>query len=130
MVVDQILADSDPEGCELIWKNAGTALPLQINFALAGSARLEREIRGALARREREKQLAWAAAAAAMDDEVKNAITGFLLESQLALGEVNLPPRVESRLRRLAEIADQLRERVQPTVARDTTSVPLIAPPK
>ena len=46
VVVDQILADSDPEGCDLIWKNAGMAIPLQINFALAGSARLEREMRG------------------------------------------------------------------------------------
>jgi hypothetical protein len=130
VVVDQILADSDPEGCDLIWKNAGMAIPLQINFALAGSARLEREMRGALVRREREQHLAAAAATAALDDELKNAITGFLLESQLALEEENIPPHVESRLRTLAGMADQLRERLVPTVARGTTSVSLIPPPK
>ena len=54
VVLDQTLAETDAEGADLIWKNAGVAIPLQINFALAGSARLEREIRAALARRERE----------------------------------------------------------------------------
>ena len=130
VVVDQIFADSDPQGCELIWKSVGMAIPLQVNFGLAGSARLEREMRGALTRREREQQMAVAAAAAALDDDLKNAITGFLLESQLALAEKNIPPRVESRLRTLAGMADQLRERLLPTVARGTTSVSLIPPPK
>jgi hypothetical protein len=130
VVLDQILADSDPQGCELIWKSAGMAIPLQVNFALAGSARLEREMRGALGRREREQQLAITAAAAALDDELKNAITGFLLESQLALAEENIPPRVESRLRTLAGMADQLRERLLPMVARGTTCVSLLGTQK
>jgi hypothetical protein len=130
VVVDQILADSEPDGCELIWKNSGLAIPLQINFALAGSARLEREMRTALAWREREKQLAIQAAAAAVDDELKNAITAFLLESRLALAERDIPPPVESRLKTLAGMADNLRERLQPTALRSTTSVPLMAPPK
>lgn len=130
VILDQILADSDPDGAERIWKNAGLAIPLQVNFALAGSARLEREIRAALARREREQRLAGAAAAAALDDDLKNAITGFLLESRLALAEQEIPPEVENRLRTLAAMADRLRERLQPTVERGTTSVALLAPPK
>ncbi|HVT96249.1 MAG TPA: hypothetical protein VHE33_02000 [Acidobacteriaceae bacterium] len=114
VVVDQILADSESDGCELIWKNSGLAIPLQINFALVGSARLEREMRTALARREREKQLALQAAAAAVDDELKNAITAFLLESRLALAERNIPPPVESRLQTLAGMADHLRDWLLP----------------
>ena len=130
VVVDHTLAETDAEGADLIWKNAGVAIPLQINFALAGSARLEREIRAALARREREHSLAVAAARAAVDAELKNAITGILLESQLALAEENLPSRVENRLKTLALIADGLRERLVPTVAHDTTSGSLLAAPK
>jgi len=130
VIVDQMLADTDPEGTEMIWKNAGTAAPLQINFALAGSARLEREIRGALARRERERQIATAAAAAAVDAELKNAITGFLLEARLALEEENIPPRIASRLRTLEEMAGRLRNRLLPTVSQGTTSVSLLASQK
>lgn len=125
VVLDQMLADSDPDGTDLIWKNAGVAIPLQISFALAGSARLEREIRAALARRQREQQLAGTAATAAIDVELKNAITGFLLESRLALAEEGIPPRVESRLRTLAEMAGRLRERLLPNALPDSTSVSL-----
>jgi hypothetical protein len=128
VVLDQNLAESDAAGADLIWKNAGLAIPLQINFALAGSARLEREVRAALARREREQELAVAAATAAVDDEIKNAITGFLLETGLALAEENLPLRIEERLQKLAEIASRLRERLLPTVPGGTTSVSLLDP--
>jgi hypothetical protein len=130
VVVDQNLAETDAEGADLIWKSAGVAIPLQMNFALAGSARLEREIRAALARREREHILAVAAARAAVDAELKNAITGILLESRLALGEENLPPRVENRLKTLALMADRVRERLVLPVSHDTTSGSLLAAPK
>ncbi|MGD0366802.1 MAG: hypothetical protein ABSA94_05055 [Acidobacteriaceae bacterium] len=130
VVLDQTLAETDAEGADLIWKSAGVAIPLQMNFALAGSARLEREIRAALARREREHILAVAAARAAVDAELKNAITGILLESRLALGEENLPPRVENRLKTLALMADRVRERLVLPVSHDTTSGSLLAAPK
>ncbi len=130
VIVDQMLADNDREGAETIWKNAGIAVPLQINFALAGSARLEREIRSALARRERERNIATAAAAAAVDAELKNAITGFLLEARLALAEENVPPRIASRLRTLEEMAGRLRNRLLPTGTEGTTTVSLLASQK
>jgi hypothetical protein len=128
VVLDQNLAEADAAGADLICKNAGLAIPLQMNFALAGSARLEREVRAALVRRQREQELAVAAAAVAVDNEIKNAITGFLLESGLALAEENLPANIESRLRNLADIAGRLRERLLPTGAGGTTRVSLLAP--
>ena len=112
VVLDQMLADADPEGAELIWKHAGMAVPMEFSFALTGSARLEREVRGALARRRREEELAQAAAAAALDAEVKNAVTGFLLESRLALAEEGIPPQLEGRLQALAGMAERLRARL------------------
>ena len=110
VVMDQLLADTDVEGTDLVWRSAGLAIPLQFSFALAGSERLEREIRAAMARRRREQELSRAVAAAALDAELKNAVTGLLLESQLALAEEHLPPRLESRLHRLAGLVEQLRE--------------------
>lgn len=130
ILLDQNLADSDPDGASLLWKNAGVAIPLQINFALAGSARVEREVRAALARRQREQQLACAAATAAVDIELKNAITGMLLESRLALAEENIPPQIEIRLRTLADMADRLRERLVPTAPQGTTTGSLLGAPK
>ncbi|HEX3661510.1 MAG TPA: hypothetical protein VHU89_08755 [Acidobacteriaceae bacterium] len=127
VVLDQILADGDPQAAEMVWRCAGLAIPLQINFALAGSVRLEREMRAALIRRQREQQMASVAAAAAVDAALKNAVTGILLESRLALAEEGLPPGIESRLRTLAGIANQMRERLGAKVLPDTTPVPLSA---
>ena len=53
VVVDETIAECDPSAAEAIWERAGLAIPLQINFALSGAARLVREIRAALHRRER-----------------------------------------------------------------------------
>ncbi|HEY1807417.1 MAG TPA: hypothetical protein VGG42_02590 [Acidobacteriaceae bacterium] len=125
VVMDQILAEADPQGAELVWRHTGLAIPLQINFALSGSTRLEREMRAALARRQREQQMASVAATAAVDATLKNAVTGILLESRLALEEKGLPPNIESRLRTVAGIANQLRERLGTKVLSDTTPVPL-----
>jgi hypothetical protein len=127
VVLDQILAEADPQGAELVWRRTGLAIPLQVNFALAGIVRLEREMRSALARRQREQQMAGVAAAAAVDTALKNAVTGILLESRLALEEAGLPTGVETRLRTLAGIANQLRERLGTKVLSDTTPVPLSA---
>src|SRR6478672_13292455 len=64
VVVDETIAECDPAAAEAICERAGLAIPLQINFALSGAARLIREIRAALQRREREQELARRAAAA------------------------------------------------------------------
>ena len=63
VVVDESIAECDPAAAEAIWQRSGLAIPLQINFALCGLARLVREIRAALGRREREQTLAYRAAA-------------------------------------------------------------------
>jgi hypothetical protein len=121
VILDQTLAEADPEGAELIWKAAGLAIPIPLSFALAGAARVERELRAALARRRRESQLASAAAAADLDAEIKNAVTGLLLESQLALKETNLPPQIANRLESLAGMADDLRRKLAGTSLANAT---------
>src|SRR5580704_15627538 len=70
IVLDETLAECDPAAAETIWSHAGLAIPLQINFALSGAARLMREIRAALHRREREQALARRAATAAIEMEL------------------------------------------------------------
>ncbi len=55
VVVDETLAECDPAAADRICEHTGLAIPLQINFAVSGAARLIREIRSALHRREREQ---------------------------------------------------------------------------
>ncbi len=112
VVVDETMAECDPAAAEAIWERAGLAIPLQINFALSGAARLTREIRAALHRREREQALARRAAAAAIETELKSTVAGLLLHSQLALTGGEVPAPVADRLRVVADLAGSLRQQL------------------
>jgi CheY-like chemotaxis protein len=113
VVLDETLTECDPAAAEAIWAQAGLAIPLQINFALSGSARLVREIKAALYRRQREQALASRAAASAMETELKSTIAGLLLQSELALKGIGVPAPVADRLRLVAELAGTLRQQLQ-----------------
>jgi hypothetical protein len=112
VVIDESLAECDPVAAERICECAGLAIPLQINFALSGAARLAREIRSALRRREREQTLARRAAAAAVEAELKGTIAGLLLQSQLALSGAGIPAPVVDRLRTVVDLAGDLRRQL------------------
>ena len=123
VVVDETLAECDPAAADTICEHAGLAIPLQINFALSGAARLIREIRAALHRREREQTLARRAAAAAIEAELKTTVAGLLLHSQLALTGSEVPPPVAERLRMVADLAGSLRRQLSEPLAASGQTV-------
>jgi hypothetical protein len=112
VVVDETLAECDPAAAETIWEHSGLAIPLQLNFALSGAARLIREIRAALHRREREQTLAHRAAAVAIEMELKSTLAGLLLQSQLALSGSDAASPVADKLRVVADLAGNLRRQL------------------
>jgi hypothetical protein len=122
LVIDESLAECDPAAAEKICENAGLAIPMQINFAISGAARLIREIRAALNRREREQTVARRAATAAIETELKTTVAGLLLHSQLALNGGGVPAAVADRLRVVADLAGSLRQQLNaPTETRRET---------
>ena len=123
VVVDDTIAECDPAAAEAIWEHAGLAIPLQINFALSGAARLVREIRAALHRREREQTLARRAAAAAVESELKTTVAGLLLHSQLALTNSEASSPVAERLRLVASLAGELRRQLSATAETRSESI-------
>jgi CheY-like chemotaxis protein len=123
VVVDETMAECDPASAEAIWEHASLAIPLQINFALSGAARLVREIRAALHRREREQTLARRAAAAAIETELKSTVAGLLLHSQLALNGSEISSLAAERMRMVADLAGSLRQQLNsPMMARGDTA--------
>jgi len=123
VVVDETMAECDPAAAEAIWEHAGLAIPLQINFALSGAARLTREIRSALRRREREQTLARRAATAAIETELKSTVAGLLLHSQLALSGTETSTPLAEKLRVVADLAGSLRQQLSvPLEVRGNTA--------
>jgi hypothetical protein len=112
VVVDETLAECDPSTADSIWEHSSLAIPLQINFALAGAARIIREIRAALHRREKEQEVARFAARDDIGIELRNTVTGLVLQSQLALTESGVPNQVAQKLRLVADLACTLRNQL------------------
>jgi signal transduction histidine kinase len=112
VIVDDALAEGDPRGADVLWKMAGLAIPMQVNFALTGSTRLVRDLRAALARREQEQDAAQRAALEAVESQLRNTVSGLLLHAQLALRDTASSPQLEQRLRLMAELAGNLKQRL------------------
>ena len=113
VVMDEALVSLDASGMDAIWQQAGSAILLQVNFAISGSERLARELRAALTRGVQQQHMARRAAAFAVESELKSVVTGIMLESELALSEPKVPPNLEAKLRHLVELAANLRERLK-----------------
>lgn len=112
VVMDETMATCDPAAAEAIWDRAGLAIPIQINFAVSGAARLVREVRAALHRRQREQEVARRAAAAAVESELKSTLAGLLLQSELALSGSDAASPVAERLKMVAALAGDLRRQL------------------
>jgi hypothetical protein len=117
MVLDETLVDTDPAGAEVLWQQAGLAVPIQVNMGISGCNRVLREVRAALQRRERERSLAMREAAHFMEGKMNTKLTGLLLKTQLALQEPTLTPRTVIALRQVVELAGELREQLRPSPA-------------
>ena len=113
VVVDDCIAEGNPAAAEMLWRNFGLAVPVQINFAFSSASRLAREVQAAVARREMQQVIALRAAASVLESDLKSTITGLLLQSQLALAEPALSPRLTGKLELVAELASTLRRRLE-----------------
>lgn len=122
IVVDQSLVEQPENGMDSLLKHAGLAIPLEINFAISGCGRVVREVRAALLRREREKNLALSGASSSIRSDLRDAVAGLLLQSQLALAEPGITPPLGERLHLLLELISNLPQRL------DQPEPPVTAP--
>ena len=113
VLVEESQAESDPEWADQVWRVAGMAVAVQVNFAIMSSVRLSREVKAALTRKESEKAAARHVLAAELDTEWMPSITGLVLASEMALREPSLPGALRPKLRRIVELAGELRERME-----------------
>ncbi len=122
VVMDDCMAETNPAAADLLWQSLGMAVPVNTNFAFAGGPRLARIVRAAIVRREQQQVHALRAAASLLESELKSTVTGLLLQSQLALAEPSLTPRLSSKLTLVAELAGTLRRRLEGNTGRGVAS--------
>ncbi len=114
VVLDDSQIEADPAGADVLWQQAGLAIPIQVNLAISGCGRVLREIRAALLRREREQALALRAATHVIGGEINTTLTGLLLQTQLMLSEPSIPSTLLPKLQQVAQLAGMLRQQLCP----------------
>jgi CheY-like chemotaxis protein len=96
---------------EQVYQVAGSATLLELNVAISSAARIVRQVRAALIRRDQMLAEARAAAAHSLREDLNGTLAGLLLESQLALR--NSSPENAPHLQHLVELAGELRTILQ-----------------
>jgi hypothetical protein len=108
VILDQFLLEAEPDHGEAIFKNLGSAVPVCVNLAITGIARLGRELRSALRRRRREVLAAKQDAQQALRHEVNDTVTALLLSCEMALRVPDLPAQAASKMHDVEALAREV----------------------
>jgi hypothetical protein len=113
IVLDQVLAEGDPVAVTSLLHHAGTAIPIYLNLAISGAERLLTEVKTGFRRRRAEQLSAVKAASSELRDELRGAVTGILLSSELALSVPALPLAAQAKIADVVDLAQRMRRRLE-----------------
>jgi len=113
VVLDDAMVDADPDAVDTLLSTSGMAVPVYVNLALSNSARVAREVRLALRRHDEVRTIAMRAAESLLRSELRSAITGILLSTELALNSQDLPLDAEEKMKLVCQLASQIRGRLE-----------------
>src|SRR5579863_608642 len=113
VVIDQCMADAEPEEGDILINHLESAMPLYVNFAISGMDRLVREVRVALQRRKREMQAAQRGAEEHLRNELKGPMTALLISCEMARQVQGLPPAAELKLQTVDELAREMKQKLE-----------------
>ena len=112
VVLDQTMAESDPDDAETTLQHLGTAIPIFVNFGISNIERLLKEVRSALMRRRRDERAAREHAERALRSELNGIVTAMLLSCELALEKESSTEIRAEKVRSLHELVLQLRAKL------------------
>ncbi len=113
IIIDHVQLEPDPLSLDTLLHHSGTAVPVYVNFGLSSIERIVREVQVALRRGEAERVIALRAASAILRSDLKDALAGILLSSELALSVPKLPGDAEVKLRFVHDLAENMRKRLE-----------------
>ena len=117
VVIDQYLLETEPDATETVMQHLGTAIPLQLNFAISGIERVAREVRAAARRRTHEEAAARRAAVRTLRSELNGTVTALLLSCELVLGSPGLPSGAAEKMQSALELVEKLRSQLESSMA-------------
>jgi len=113
IVLDEAFVENDAEAIDMLLHHSGMAVPVYVNVAISGPARIVREVKVALRRHEESRLIAMRAAESLLRTELRGAVTGILLSTELALRSPEMPRDAADKLRSVCQLASDIRSRLE-----------------
>ncbi len=117
-VVDAGLLETDPKGIDKLLCEIPSAMPIFPNLAVCGPERLVNEIKASLRRGEKDSQRAHDNARRELRSHLRDAVTAFLLNCDLALQIPGLPNEAGKKILLLHDLATRMRDLLEAEVGR------------
>jgi hypothetical protein len=122
VVIDECLLDADPDQASLVLKHIQAAIAVYINGAITGIPRVIEKVQSALQRRTHDEAAARLSALVTLRSELREPLTGILLNCELVLDAPNVPAGIKEKIRAVHDLAEQLGSKLQLTAGLATTN--------
>jgi len=113
VVLDEPMVEAEGEGLDSLLNHLGLAVPIYVNLAVSNAERVARELRLALRRNRESRLIAIRAAESLLSSEIRDAVTGILLSTQLAMRTPEMPPDAVEKLNSVCQLATHIRTRLE-----------------
>ncbi len=113
VILDDPMVEAEGEALESLLNNLGLAVPVYVNLAVSNAERIARELRLALRRNRESRIIAVRAAESQLRSEIRDAVTGILLSTQLAMRTPEMPAEALEKLTSVCQLANHIRNRLE-----------------
>ena len=113
VIIDESFVELEPEAIDMLMRHAGMAVPVYVNLSISGTQRVVRDVRVTLRRNEEARLIAIRAAESLLRTELRGAVTGILLSTELALRTPDLPLDAADKMRSVCQLASEIRSRLE-----------------
>jgi hypothetical protein len=113
VVLDDPMVEAEGDGLDALLNHLGLAVPVYVNLAVSNAERIARELRLALRRNRESRLIAIRAAESLMRSEIRDAVTGILLSTQLAMRTPEMPSDAMEKLASVCQLATNIRTRLE-----------------
>ena len=113
VILDDPMVEAEGDALESLLNNLGLAVPVYVNLAVSNAARITRELRLAMRRNRESRMIAIRAAESQLRSEIRDAVTGILLSTELAMRTPELPAEAIEKLASVCQLANGIRSRLE-----------------
>jgi len=113
VIMDDPMVEADGDALDALLNHLGLAVPVYVNLAISNAQRITRELRLAMRRNRESRMIAVRAAESQLRSEIRDAVTGILLSTELVMRTRDIPLDAIEKLTSVCQLASNIRSRLE-----------------